>query len=373
LAPFSDKSYDEVLSIIRQGSQDEKAANPTLDTAAQLTGTVAGTIPMMIAAPELFGAGLGGYVPVAMSGLTGATLAGADAVIRSGGDPEATQDAVYWGGLAGLAGPAIGSLLDEGIRGAGRLMRWRAPATRVEELYDLPARSQRPFEADYPGPVDVDETGRLLTDRLGLPIHTRNVIGRQTKGGPDVPTSPEADRAVARALGAEYKTAKRKEIGGLGRARARRHPVTDEVFGDDITIADDLHPLDVPRAGSHELGHLIRWVASYIPTDGLEDELLPLYSISQTGTARPLTRPQDLGYSDADTAEELMAEAFRAYLRRPNEMKTDYLKTADRLANVVNRDPRLRELIHLNSLLVGTGGAGIGADAMFGGDERRRK
>jgi len=237
--------------------------------------------------------------------------------------------------------------------------------------HDLADEPQRPFKDDYPDVVEADATGRLLKDRLGLPIHTHNVSGRRTKGGPDVATSPADDRAVGEALGAKYEVVKREEIGGSsGRAGAHLDPNTRKVVADYVKIADDLHRRDVPRAEFHETGHLIDWVAGQIPIDGIEDELLPLYSIMQTGKTWPLTTPLDRGYSGRQVQWELITEALRAYRTNPNAMKKLYPKTADRLAYAVNRHPHLNKLMHLNSILVGTGAAGIGA-AFIGNEESR--
>src|SRR5690606_28193742 len=75
IAPFSDETYSQVLDRIQKGSEAEKAANPILDTASQVTGAVAGTVPMVMAAPAAFGAGGGGLLARTIaSGASGAAL-----------------------------------------------------------------------------------------------------------------------------------------------------------------------------------------------------------------------------------------------------------------------------------------------------------
>lgn len=115
IAPFSDETYSQVLDRIQKGSEAEKAANPILDTASQVTGAVAGTVPMVMAAPAAFGAGGGGLLARTIaSGASGAALGGADAAIRSGGDVRNTVIGIFAGAGTGAAGPAVGKALGAG-------------------------------------------------------------------------------------------------------------------------------------------------------------------------------------------------------------------------------------------------------------------
>lgn len=117
IAPFSGETYDQVLQRIQQGTEAEKAANPKLNTASQITGAVAGTIPMVMAAPEAFGAGSAPLIQrTIMSGLTGSALSGTDAAVRSGADKNAILNGMEWGGALGLAAPGVGALLGAGTR-----------------------------------------------------------------------------------------------------------------------------------------------------------------------------------------------------------------------------------------------------------------
>jgi len=99
-------------SLRQQNAMDEKfaAAHPVVDTAAKITGGVAGTIPAMMAAPAAFG--LTGTLPqmVARGAVSNAALGGADALVR-GEDPTtaATVGGVV-GAAAPLAGRAVGKL-----------------------------------------------------------------------------------------------------------------------------------------------------------------------------------------------------------------------------------------------------------------------
>lgn len=117
IAPFSDETYSQVLSRIQKGTEEEKAANPGLNTAAQITGAVGGTIPMVMAAPAAFGAGSAPlWLRSIASGLTGTGLGGADAAVRSGGDANAALNGAAWGAGFGLVAPGVGSALGAGTR-----------------------------------------------------------------------------------------------------------------------------------------------------------------------------------------------------------------------------------------------------------------
>ncbi|TBY48328.1 hypothetical protein [Rhizobium leguminosarum] len=129
LAAFSDETYDQVMDRVHEANRAEKAANPKVDKGAQITGAVAGTIPAVMAAPALFGAGGGSLlVRSGISGVTGATIGGADAGVRSGGDPEKIWEGIKLGGLFGLGGPLAGKVIGAGARSLVDALRTRAAA-----------------------------------------------------------------------------------------------------------------------------------------------------------------------------------------------------------------------------------------------------
>lgn len=134
MAPFSDKSYDEILQTIQQGTVAEKEANPWLDKGSQVAGGVAGTIPMVMAAPAAFGAGGGSLAArSAASAFTGAGIGGADSAIRYQGDPEAMKWGAGTGFILGGAGPTAGKLLGAGAQ-ALRDSRAFSHAAKVAEV-----------------------------------------------------------------------------------------------------------------------------------------------------------------------------------------------------------------------------------------------
>jgi len=99
------------------------------------------------------------------------------------------------------------------------------------------------------------------------------------------------------------------------------------------------------------LGHAFDELAGQIPIAGLNSELRQLYNTLNTGQERTtrLTGPQHRGYGDRDVPRELMAEAIRAYLVNPNYIKTVAPKTAARIRQYVNNNPRINQAIQFNS------------------------
>ncbi|MDP2296700.1 MAG: hypothetical protein Q8M24_14720 [Pseudolabrys sp.] len=108
-------SYDDELKNVQGYAKRTTEANPITSTVAGVGGAVAGTIPMVMAAPAAFGAGTGGLLSrTAASTLSGTGLGGADAAARSGGDLKATQNGALLGGILGVAGPAAGQMIGKG-------------------------------------------------------------------------------------------------------------------------------------------------------------------------------------------------------------------------------------------------------------------
>lgn len=129
LAAFSDETYDQVMDRIHEANRAEKEANPIVDKGAQITGAVAGTIPAVMAAPAAFGAGRGSLLlRSGISGLTGATIGGADAAVRSDGNPDEIWRGMKLGGLFGLGGPLAGKVIGAGARSLVDALRTRAAA-----------------------------------------------------------------------------------------------------------------------------------------------------------------------------------------------------------------------------------------------------
>lgn len=121
---ISDRPRSEVHSEMSQMVDDSQAEFPWTSTAAGIGGAVAGTLPAVLAVPAAFGAGGGGLLGrTFMSGLSGATIGGADSAVRSGGDLRESGIGALKGGGVGLAGPVVGKAVGAGWQ---RLRDYRA-------------------------------------------------------------------------------------------------------------------------------------------------------------------------------------------------------------------------------------------------------
>ncbi len=123
-------SYDERLKQAQDITSAAQEAHPYVTTGANIAGAVGGTIPLMMAAPGAFGAGPGSFaVRSGASALSGSAVGGADSAVRSDGDLKQTGKGVRNGFIAGLAGPAVGSVVGAAYRGIANRFADRAAAS----------------------------------------------------------------------------------------------------------------------------------------------------------------------------------------------------------------------------------------------------
>jgi len=222
-------------------------------------------------------------------------------------------------------------------------------ASRNARLYNPPVKDVRPFKEDYRGGAQADETGRLLHDIDGRPLGARFVVGRKEVGGGDAALPEEALDAIAeattgRAVALVPKSALGRNVGSVKVNRYSRQPLSAAVW-------NQLTAAQLPRVAAHEIGHVIDQAAGEIPTEGLSRELAQVYNTLNTGQerTRSLTGPQHQGYIGDDVPRELMAEAIRAYMVDPNYLKAVAPKTAARIRDYVNANPRLAATIQFNA------------------------
>jgi len=142
--PYADVR-EEVGGMVSGAIED----HPNYNAAGKVAGGVAGILPAVMAAPAAFGAGTGGLMARSVaSAISGGTIGGADAAIRSGGDPEAALRGAGWGAGLGLVGPAIGSAVGAGVRKVAeragptvsRAQQAFGRATGADAIDDIPAR-----------------------------------------------------------------------------------------------------------------------------------------------------------------------------------------------------------------------------------------
>ncbi|MEJ5081048.1 hypothetical protein [Ochrobactrum sp. MYb379] len=123
-----DERYKQAMDIQQGKDKAFEEQHPYVNTGLNITGGVAGTVPMIMAAPAAFGAtGSLGQKTIA-SGLSGGILGGADAGIRSEGDPEAIKMGMGFGAVTGAAAPALGQTVGAGVRKVSNSLANRSAA-----------------------------------------------------------------------------------------------------------------------------------------------------------------------------------------------------------------------------------------------------
>lgn len=121
---FGNGSYADNLKAEQDRQKAFDDQNPWVSGGAQLAGGVAGTIPMVMAAPAAFGAGAAGWGARAIASMiSGGLIGGADQAVRTNGDPMATFKGAAVGGGAGLAGPAVGRGLGKAYEATANYLR----------------------------------------------------------------------------------------------------------------------------------------------------------------------------------------------------------------------------------------------------------
>jgi hypothetical protein len=274
---------------------------------------------------------------------------------------QAVRDA-YNGNYKGAALNAVAAVpfgaLNAGLSSVGKAAQDTDNiASRLIPVYNPPAKSLRPFEADYPNGAPSDAAGNLTHDIDGRPLTASYVAGRRVVGGSDQAIQP----AEVRSIGEEttgrgiMEAPSRSLRGASGLVEVNRYNRQPE----QIFLSSSLTPGQSERVLNHEVGHVIDQASGEIPTDGLSRELRPMYNTLNTGQERTrnLTGPEHLGYKGDEIPREHMADAIRAYMSDPNYIKTVAPKTAARIRQFVNDNPKLKDIIQFNSVAA-AGGAG---------------
>ncbi|MFJ1307963.1 hypothetical protein [Agrobacterium sp. P15N1-A] len=214
-------TYDENLKLAQGLTQDAQDAHPWLTTGANVAGAVAGTAPLIAAAPAAFGAGGGGMAArTVASGLSGTALGGSDAAVRSGGDIEKTAMGAGFGLASGLAGPTAGRLIGLGAQKFRNAFINRSAAASagttpkvVRGLADLAARDGLDANAMRSALDDLGPEAMLMDISPGL----------QGRAG-GIAATPGRGQAVIREALAE------RQAG----ANARIGQVVDETLGPNV-------------------------------------------------------------------------------------------------------------------------------------------
>ncbi|RWQ41863.1 MAG: hypothetical protein EOS21_11900 [Mesorhizobium sp.] len=147
--PFSDKSFSELYDRGNRYSEDVRGDNPKTALAGNVVGSVAGTLPAVAAAPAAFGAGTAPLaVRSAVSALTGGGIGGADAAVRSGGDPNAVGTGTLTGLATGFVAPGLAGLLGAGYRATADFLSRRGGAAIADLTPQALTQLTKAMQAD---------------------------------------------------------------------------------------------------------------------------------------------------------------------------------------------------------------------------------
>lgn len=212
--------------------------------------------------------------------------------------------------------------------------------------YDPLPVPQRSFHDDYPQNARSDGSGRLAQTIEGEQLNAPFVAGRRRVGADDEGLGKTSVAQIAEALAGTVRPASGRELGGY--AGRYRHGTNSEIaYDQSLPSGQQL------RVIAHETGHAVDEIAGQVPTAGLADELRVVYSdlaTGQQGRTRNLTEPKHMGYSTAEAPREMMAEAIRAYMIDPNYLKSVAPKTAARIREHINTNPRVSRVVQFNTL-----------------------
>ncbi|AYO85325.1 hypothetical protein [Methylobacterium brachiatum] len=129
-AVTNDSRYSDEVDAAKRYGTEVAAEHPIAETAGEIGGGIAGTVPMVLAAPAAFGAGAGGLLGrSALSAASGLALGGADSAVRSDGDLRETAKGAAAGALLGAAAPGIGQAVGAGARKVAEMAGTRAAPT----------------------------------------------------------------------------------------------------------------------------------------------------------------------------------------------------------------------------------------------------
>jgi hypothetical protein len=279
-------------------------------------------------------------------------------------------------GILGLmrraASEGAGTAVDAGHGILGRLSGPELLASKSAGLYDPPAKSPRPFEADYPRGARADAAGRLTADIEGRPLVAERVVGRRTLGGADEALPPaELDALAEKILGRRPTLVPASALprGAVG----AYNPNTGGTL-----VYKGLPSGTKDMVAAHEVAHGIDDLAgefaglkrpSMIPVPkGATGQIKTVYNdlnnsyLAKARAQNPdvdpaktywgtgVTPEKTFGYAEADAPAEYMAEAIRAYLADPNYIKTVAPEIAAAIRAAVNSNPRLSKILQFNTI-----------------------
>jgi hypothetical protein len=177
------EDYGTNLKQAQQITQTAQEQNPIASTAGEIAGGIAGTAPLVAAAPAAFGIGAASVPARMLAGAaTGGAIGGADGYVRNG------AEGALWGGGVGMAAGAAGPLIGDV---AGRAYRSVSNRSAQNEAARL-AGTNRPA---------VDVVARALASDNAVGASNANIAAAGPQGmladaGPS--TLSVLDTAIAR-------------------------------------------------------------------------------------------------------------------------------------------------------------------------------
>lgn len=137
----------EDLANVKAYDQSLAERNPGLATGANIAGGVVGTVPMIAAAPGLFGAAAGQSLlaRLGLGALSGGALGGLDSLIRA---PEGQKLDAAWkggaiGGATGLLAPLVATGVARGVSRAATAVRGMRPSGAAANRFAAAAQRDR--------------------------------------------------------------------------------------------------------------------------------------------------------------------------------------------------------------------------------------
>lgn len=205
--------YENALASQKGKDEAFGREHPYVQTGVGVAGGVAGTAPLIMAAPAAFGAGGGGLLArSAASALSGAALGGTDAAIRSDFDPKAVKWGAGAGFLTGIAGPAVGQMVGAGARKVGNVLASRSAAKSANMTPSALSKLNRAIGADGLDAIGVrTQLANLGPDAMFMDLGPN----LQRQAGALAATPGRAQEIVRNAIAGRNAGANQRVISGL--------------------------------------------------------------------------------------------------------------------------------------------------------------
>lgn len=196
-AAFSDRTYDQNMAFLEKDRARMKAERPGLDTASQVGGAVAATIPLAMAAPLAMGVrGASTGAKMAAGASSGAAISGTDAAVRSGGDTYETAKGAALGLGLGAAAPAL-------ARGVGAVASaiGQRGANQTANAAIANAPTSEAIKAASSQLYDQARAAGLVIRPAAFDQFARKLSGDLTKAGANASIHPKAAGFVSEVIG----------------------------------------------------------------------------------------------------------------------------------------------------------------------------